>query len=173
MTRTMLMPMTAPAGSASFASSLAALVFAIMLGALAGCGDDAPPGVPIFPADYRASYVEVRNCRQSADHDLHMIRVLADPLAAAPYTGRDAPIPEGAILVKEEYDFGDFDCTGPIVSFAAARKRAIDSDPDNLDWEWQRLDPARRVIVEDEPRCVGCHTSCEEPDGYDHTCAVP
>ncbi len=169
----MPIPLTVPARSASNVSPLVALLFTVMLVALAGCGDDAPPGVPIFPADYRASYVEVRNCRQSADHDLHMIRVLADPLAAAPYTGRDAPIPEDATLVKEEYDFGDFDCSGAIVSFSAARKQPVDSDPDNLDWEWQRVDSERRVVVEDEPRCVGCHTGCEGPEGYDHTCAVP
>ena len=151
----------------------AARWFTIVLGLLAACGADVPPGVPLFPADYRDTYVEVRDCRQSADHDLDMIRVLADPLAAAPYMARDAPIPEGAILVKEEYDFGDFDCTGPIVKFAAMRRLAPGSDPDMLDWEWQRLDAARRVVVEDAPRCVGCHTGCEPPDAYEFTCAVP
>lgn len=147
------------------------LALALLL--LAGCGPDAPPGVPLFPADYRDTYVEVRNCRQSADHDLDNIRVLADPLAFSPYSLRDAPIPEGAIIVKEEYDFGDIDCTGPIVKFSAARRLAPGSDPDNLDWEWQRLDASRHVIVEEAPRCVSCHTGCEPPDGYENMCAVP
>jgi hypothetical protein len=146
---------------------------AIVVALLAGCGDDTAPGEPFFPADYRGTYVEVRNCRQSADHDLHMIRVLADPLAVGPYTTRDAGIPEGAVLVKEEYDFGDFDCTGPIVKFTASRRLAPESAPDDLDWEWQRLDPSREVVFEESPRCVACHTGCEPPDGYEGTCAVP
>lgn len=127
----------------------------------------------MFPANYRDTYVEVRDCRQSADHDLHMIRVFADPLARGPYLLRDAPTPEGAVLVKEEYDFGDLDCSGAIVKFSAARRLPADSDPENLDWQWQHLDAARNVLFEEAPRCVSCHTGCEPPDGYEHMCAVP
>jgi hypothetical protein len=147
------------------------VVFLLALaGPLGGC----PGGPePLFPEDYRATYVEVRNCRQSADHDLHMIRVLADPAARDPYVGRDAPIPVGAILVKEEYDFGDLDCTGPIVRWTAMQRLEPGTAPLDLDWYWQAADPDRNVTEDNPERCANCHQGCVEPDGYSGTCAVP
>ena len=65
---------------------------AVALCLLVACGTD--DEVPVlFPADYLASYTEVRDCRKSADHDLHNIRILADPVALASYQNRDAPFP--------------------------------------------------------------------------------
>jgi hypothetical protein len=129
---------------------------------------------PVFPADYDATYVEVRNCRGSGDHDLNNIRILADPAALGPYEGRTDPFPEGAVVLKEEYDFGDLTCEGPIKQWTVMQKLAEGSSDETLGWAWQRVDADRSVLDEDEPRCIACHTSCGmPPDGYDWTCALP
>src|SRR5690349_15522735 len=83
----------------------------------AGCGqseddepeDAGPPDAgrqPVFPADFERAYQEMRDCRHSHEHELHYIRVLASPSAQEPYLALspDVPYPEGAILVKLEYD---------------------------------------------------------------------
>lgn len=125
-----------------------------------------PATEPDFPADYAASYTEVRNCRTSSDHDLHHIRILADPVSLATYRDRAAPFPEDSIIVKEEYDFADA-CAGPILQWTVMRKVGDD-------WRWQRVDADRSVATEDEPRCINCHAVCgHPPDGFDGTCAMP
>jgi hypothetical protein len=141
----------------------------LLLVALAACGQDA--STPAFRADYAASYVEVRDCRSSADHDLHKIRILADRAALAPYRDRTAGFPTGAIVLKEEYDFADGDCTGPVIEWTVMEKLATS---DNLGWSWQRVDADRDVVTENDTRCITCHTQCGvAPDGYLSTCAVP
>ncbi|MEZ4384951.1 MAG: cytochrome P460 family protein [Nannocystaceae bacterium] len=152
---------------------LAALVHAACVGG--DDGDDASAGeAPDFPENYADDYVEVRDCRGSGDHDLHTIRILADPAALAPYQDRGAPFPVGAVVLKEEYEFGDLECAGPIVQWTVMRRLAPGSAADNLDWAWQRVDPQRQVVDSDAPRCVGCHQGCgAAPDGYEGTCAVP
>ena len=135
-------------------------------------GDDGPP--PDFPADYAASYTEVRDCRGSGDHNLNTIRILASPEALSPYQGRAEPFPPGAIVLKEEYDFGDSACAGPIKQWTVMRRLPAGAAPDALDWAWQQVDAQRRVVEEDAPRCIGCHKSCGvAPDGYEWTCALP
>jgi hypothetical protein len=150
---------------------------AVMMVVVSGCPGDDDPVVevdPFFAEDYAASYVEVRNCRGSGDHDLNNIRILADPAARSPYEDRAAPFPEGAIVLKEEYDFGDPTCEGAIEQWTVMQKLAAGSSPDTLDWAWQRVDDERIVVEEDPPRCIGCHTGCGvAPDGHDGTCAVP
>jgi hypothetical protein len=138
----------------------------------AGCGDDGG-GAPLFPDDYGATYLEVRDCRPSGDHDLNNIRVLADPAALGPYTARDAAFPIGAVLLKEEYDFGDPDCSGEIKQWTVMQRRASGTSTDTLDWAWQRVDWDRNVMSEDEPRCIGCHQLCGPPGGYANTCTEP
>ena len=139
------------------------------------CEDDPPMGPePVLPEDYAATYTEVRDCRQSGDHDLRVVRVLADPVALAAYADRSAPFPPGAIVVKEEYEFGDTACEGSIEQWTVMEKLEVGSDPDMLDWRWQTIDTDRRVANENEPRCAGCHAGCGvPPDGYDGTCTVP
>ncbi len=116
---------------------------------------------PVFPADY--AYTEVRDCRASADHDLNKIRILADAASLGPYRDRDAPFPEGAIILKEEFDFADGDCTGPVIQWTVMQRVADD-------WYWQKVSANRTVVSEDEPRCINCHAAC---GGYLGTCAVP
>ncbi|KIG14424.1 hypothetical protein DB30_06767 [Enhygromyxa salina] len=154
--------------------SINLLTAALVLGLLSGCPDEDPEIEPDFPADYEASYVEVRDCRGSGDHDLNNIRILAGPTALEPYQGRVEPFPVDAVVLKEEYDFGDFDCTGPIKQWTVMRRLPDGSAPDTLDWAWQRVDLERKVLDEDAPRCIGCHTGCGVgPEGYDGTCAMP
>lgn len=143
-----------------------------------GCGDDAPDPPagpdPLFPADYAATYTEVRDCRPSGDHDLNVIRILVDAEALGPYQDRDEPFPVGAVVLKEEYSFDDPTCAGPIEQWTVMVRLEPDSSPTTLDWRWQRVDAERNVVGEDTPRCYGCHTGCT-PDagGYEHTCAIP
>jgi hypothetical protein len=144
---------------------------------VAGCPGDDPPSpdaapAALFPASYLDSYVEVRDCRTSGDHELRKIRVLADPLAKDAYMLRDRPFPVGAILLKEERDDS---CDGEIASFTVMVRLADGSSPSTLDWQWQRVDPkTMRDATEDPARCINCHSGCADPpDFYLHTCAIP
>jgi hypothetical protein len=145
----------------------------LLAGLWAGCPTDPEPPDPLFPADYLTTYAEVRDCRSSGDHDLHRIRILADPAALAPYLDRVDPFPEGAVVLKEEYDFGDDHCSGDIKQWTVMVKLAEGASADTLGWTWQEVDASRAVRSENAPRCIGCHRPCGSPDGYDHTCAVP
>lgn len=137
---------------------------------VAACGDDA--ATPDFPADYADTFTEVRDCRPSGDHDLHHVRVLADAVAAPPYLGRDAPFPDGAIVLKEEYGFADDACEDEIVAWTVMTR--ITGSPETLGWRWQKVASDLTVISEDDSRCIGCHLDCGvPPDGYDGTCEVP
>jgi len=151
------------------------LLFVLASGLLLACpggDDDGPP--PFFPEDYEASYTEVRACRGSGDHDLNNVRILVDPAARAPYEQRMAAFPLDAVVLKEEYDFGDLDCTGDITQWTVMRKLADGSSPATLDWSWQRVDVDRKVLDPDAMRCISCHQGCGvPPDGYGWTCAVP
>jgi hypothetical protein len=149
-------------------------LFLLLIGLLA-CGDDPPPEKdPFFPADYASTYQEVRNCRRSGDHDLNMIRIVADPTSAQIYRDRNAQFPVGAIVIKEEYDMGDVDCSDEIFQFTVMQKLAGGSNADTIDWKWQRVGADRKVKSEDEFRCINCHKLCgEAPEGYEGTCAAP
>ena len=134
--------------------------------------DAAPPAE--FPSDYASSYTQVRTCRASSDHDLNNVRVLVDPAARPAYTMRDRPFPTGAIVLKEEYDFGDTTCTGPIKQWTVMVKLADGSSATTLDWHWQKVAADRHVITDSEPRCYGCHMTCGvPPGGYAATCSMP
>jgi hypothetical protein len=144
---------------------------------LAACDDGEPPPEepqPLFPADYAKTYTEVRACRQGGEHELNTIRVLADPAAKDPYLNRDAPFPTGAVVLKEEYDFSDMTCEGPILKWTVMARLEAGSSPKTLDWQWQEVDQDRNIVGDDTPKCYGCHTSCTpEVDGYEYTCTVP
>lgn len=150
--------------------TFSACALAVSVLALA-CGPGAED--PGFPEDYAASYVEVRDCRRSGDHELHYIRILADPASADAYLERDRPFPEGAIVLKEEYDFGDDTCAGEIVRWTVMERLPEGSSADTLGWRWVDVDADRAVLSEDDARCVGCHQLCVEPGGYESTCAEP
>lgn len=152
---------------------LAALFAALLL---TGCPDETeepPPEPPVlFPADY--AYSEVRDCRSSGDHDLNHVRVLADAEALGPYNNRDVPFPTGAVVLKEEYDFADMTCSGPLKQWTVMVKMDPGSSEETLDWHWQRVDANRHVLDDNKHTCYACHSQCTESvGGYDYTCAMP
>ena len=151
------------------------LLFALCILTVTACthGGDDDDG-PAFPADYAATYTEVRACRPSGDHDLNAIRVLASPTALAPYRTRMGDFPAGAVVLKEEHDFADPTCSGPVKQWTVMQRLAPGVDAGTLGWRWQKIDLDRRVVTQDEPRCIGCHTACGvPPDGFLGTCTVP
>jgi hypothetical protein len=138
------------------------------------CGGSGAEQTSLFPADYASSYVTVRPCRSSPDHDLNHVLVLVDPAAMEPYQVRDHPFPTGAVVLKEEHDLSDDTCSGPIKSWTVMVKLAAGSSAATLDWHWQKVDAGRAVVTDNEPRCYACHTSCGvPPDGYLATCSAP
>lgn len=141
-----------------------------------GCSDEPPsePTGPSFPANYAATYKEVRNCRPSGDHDLNRVRVVADPAAFGPYSKRDAPFPVGAVVLKEEYDIADTNCSGPITQWTVMKRLTKGSAPKTLDWLWEKVNNKRAVVETDTPRCYGCHTACTPAaGGFENTCELP
>ena len=138
------------------------------------CGEDGGDGpAPLFQSDYRNRYTEVRDCRSSGEHELNNIRVLADAAALAPYRDRQADFPEGSVVLKEEYSFADSTCSGEVIRWTLMARLASGSSSETLDWYWQDVDGARRVVSENDSRCVGCHQGCgQPPEGYQGTCTV-
>lgn len=147
----------------------------LVVAALAACGTDASPGEPpLFPENYAATYQEVRDCRHSLEHDLMRVRILASPDAVTPYTGRGQPFPTGSIILKEQYDGGDTDCTGPILSYTVMQKLEDGASPETLGWTWQEVGEDRKIIDSPTASCVQCHRACgQAPDGFDGTCSLP
>lgn len=117
----------------------------------------------------------MRGCRQSGGaHDINFIRVLADPAALEPYNNRTDPFPEGAVVLKEEYELGDTDCSGPVLQWSVMNRLGAGAPASLLGWGWQRVSSLGVVLEEDVPRCYGCHMGCgSPPDGYEGTCTVP
>lgn len=148
---------------------------------LLGCGSPDGPadagtdaGPPLFPADYAETYTELRNCRSSGDHNLNRIRILVSPDGVNAYTSREVDFPPGAIVIKEEHDFADEDCTGPVTLWTVMKRLPTGESPQTLDWEWQSVDADSTVLDVNTQGCVNCHTGCgSPPDGHDGTCALP
>ncbi len=116
----------------------------LLLLALAAChgGPNTPVYTPLLPADFAATYKEVRPCRNSTDHDTlnNNVTVLADPTAYGPYTTRTAPFPVGApVVVKQEHLMEDENCTEGIVQWTIMVKLADGSSPSTDDWTWQNI----------------------------------
>ncbi|MDX2170234.1 MAG: cytochrome P460 family protein [Deltaproteobacteria bacterium] len=121
--------------------------------ALTGC-----PIEPIFPANYRDTFVEVRDCRNSVEHGSVSIRVLVNPESAAAYQRNENPLPLGTTVVKEEFDGPDCSNDAELVRWRPMRKEAPGFDPDDGDWAWQWVDaPSRSVRFNDKATCIGCH----------------
>lgn len=137
---------------------------------MAACGDDEPA---LFPEDYAATYQEVRNCRQSNEHE-GRIRVLASPEALDRYLDRAGPIPVGGILLKESYDELDILCEEPVQSYTVMQRLETGSSPETLDWKWQRVNADFVESGTKLDQCVSCHTDCSgDVEPFDATCTVP
>ena len=153
---------------------LRSIIACALLASACSPANEPSESVPAFPKEYASSYQEVRACRQSSEHDLNRIRVLADPAALEAYQKRDRPFPEGSVVLKEEYETSDPDCSGPITKWTVMQRLATGSSPSTLDWRWEEVDVQHRVIGRDTPRCFGCHADCTpEMGGFDGTCTAP
>lgn len=151
-------------------SSWVALLAGVFVAACSQSDSTKDDGAPFFPADYAESYVEVRSCQPSGDHNLNNVRVLAVARAQRAYVQRDTPFAEGDIVLKEEHDFADSNCTGDIRQWTVMKRTGAPDGP-LLGWRWQRVDAFGRVTESDAPKCYGCHAGCGvAPDGFEGTC---
>jgi hypothetical protein len=145
-----------------------------MLGACHPGGPNPPVYEPLLPANFADTYKQVRPCRNSTDHNLDNVTVLADPTAYGPYTTRTAPFPVGAVVVKQEHLMEDQDCTEAIVQWTVMVKLADGSSPATNDWTWQNIAFDRTVQTQNDMRCISCHAECGvPPNGYLGTCSSP
>ncbi len=161
--------------------SISELIAAVNV-ALAGCPVVTPTAIPtatptggvdpIFPADYRDTYQEVRDCRLSVEHGGVNIRVLANPIAVEPYLRNENPLPLGSIVIKEEYSGNDCSNGNNLLRWRVMRKEEPGFDLDDGDWHWQWVDaPSRHVQFDDKETCIGCHL---QPDclARDYMCTA-
>ena len=133
----------------------------------AGCGPaDPPPATSIVPANYSATYPEVRGCRTTTEHisdygagqpAITNIRVVLDPAAMANYRVAGQTLPAGTFVLKEEY--GDPTCS-TIVGWTVMHKEP-GYDPAHGDWHWQRVRASDHAVLEDGhvTRCINCHNT--------------
>ena len=129
-----------------------------------------PAPTPIFPADYRSTFTEVRDCRFSIEHGGVNIRVLANAVAAQSYLNNANPLPVGSIVVKEEFN-GTGCNDADFVRWRAMRKEAPGFDARDGDWRWQWVERDGSVLFNDKSTCIGCHArpACL---ARDHMCTV-
>lgn len=130
-----------------------------------GTEPDPEPAVPAFPADFRGSFSQVRDCRETAEHGIgRYIDVWADPAAAQAYLDGASSFEVGTVLVKPIYL--DETCDpASIVSYVVMVKAEPGFAPDTHDWLWQSVDADRRVTEEgDLAECTGCHGACVTRD---------
>ena len=125
---------------------------------LASCSCSRAPGEggddraePVFPADYAATYIEVRDCRASGDHDLNNIR---DPRRSG--GARAVPGPRrcrsrsARSCSRRSTTSPTPTCAGPITQWTVMRRAPGGSSPDaRLDLAARRRSSARSS-AEDE-----------------------
>jgi hypothetical protein len=146
----------------------------LIAAALLGCDD---PGdetadatvAPLFAADYEQSYVQIRDCRLSIEHELEYIRVFADASAATHYQACvtlesptdppcDQPFADGAVLLKAQYR--DARCT-ELLRYSAVRREA-DASATGASWRWQEVSAEGTVRADGTlPQCINCHRGCD------------
>lgn len=127
-----------------------------------GLGGCPPPGIaPIFPANYRDTYFEVRDCRFSIEHGGVSIRVLANDIGRQSYLDETNPLPVGSIIIKEEYAGADCENEEDLLRWRVTRKEAPGFDPEDGDWHWQWVEPDRSVTFDDKAACISCHRAQE------------
>ncbi len=129
-------------------------VVAAVASAASGCP---PPPQPIFPSNYRDSFVEVRSCRIGNEHDGYAIRVLANPIAAQAYLDESKPLPVGSIVLKEEFVGTDCRDDSKLFRWSVMRKEEAGFDPVDADWHWQRARVDGSLLIDGKGTCISCH----------------
>lgn len=153
---------------------LAAGTLGMMMLAI-GCPGTADPPVEgdvIFPANYRDTFTMVRDCRNSVEHGA-TIRVWVNDLGVAGYLADAGTLPEGTIVVKEEFAGGGCDNDEDLQFWSVMRKEPAGFDPGANDWRFQETaSPDRRITLDDKSTCISCHTA-EECIPRDLMCTLP
>lgn len=145
------------------------LAGAVGLFALSGCPTQ-PGAQPIFPADYRATFTLVRDCRNSIEHGA-TIRVWVNDIGAAAYLANQSPLPVGTIVLKEEFVGTDCETDGELEFWSVMRKEAAGFDAEDADWRFQEVGaPDRDVRLDSKVTCIDCHRECESRD---YMCTEP
>ena len=119
------------------------------------------PVEPVFPANYRDTYTEVRDCRFSIEHGGVSIRVLTNSIATQPYLANANPLPVGSVVLKEEFNAPDCSNDADLIQWRVMRKEAPGFDPQDGDWHWQMVDDDRKVVFDDKSTCTTCHNRPE------------
>ncbi len=135
-----------------------------------GCFEqDSPARSAVVPVDYQASFGKVRSCRPNPKHDRPYLLVRANSVAKEPYLAGAYPLPEGSVLVAEEYQ--DPECSS-LAGLSVMYKEKAGYDPAAGDWRWQRIDAYRNLLEDGRlPTCSSCHAStCSVRD---LTCSQP
>lgn len=165
---------------ASVAGALAAF---LGLAVVAGCpnnGGDPNSGDPnstdpnsdpnddgvIFPANYRATFTLVRECRNSIEHG-STVRVWVNSVGAAAYQAEANPLPVGTIVVKEEFEGTNCNDDSELKLWSAMKKEAAGFDPVDNDWRWQEVRaPGRTISQNSKAGCISCHrrVECQQRD---------
>jgi hypothetical protein len=142
------------------------LLLSLLLGA---CFQDSTPQHSDFlPLDYQVSFLAVRTCRPVPDHGLTYARVLANPVAAAPYTAGSYPLPTGSVVVAEHHS--EASCMS-LDGYYLMVKEKPGYDTAGADWRWQRLDLYQRVLEDGRLQdCSSCHA---KPPCSDYLCSPP
>jgi len=137
--------------------------------AVIACAEvDPPEPEPVLPADYQTTFVEVRNCRSSIEHNSVFVVVRTAPAAAPIYQGGPFPFPAGTVVVQEEY--ADARCMQR-TRWTVMKKEGEGYDAAGGDWSWYTLDRFQRTIEKGKlAHCVRCHMECR---ARDFTCAAP
>jgi hypothetical protein len=131
--------------------------------ALASCAKiDSPDAEVVLPSDYRTSFVQVRGCRSSIDHDLMNVVVRVRNDQAALYDDGPYPMPEHALVVKEQYR--DNQCHD-LAGYTVMRKEGGGYFPAGGDWQYFSLDAFGSILMQGQvARCAGCHAMCTKRD---------
>ena len=139
-----------------------------------GCpGTDPPPVADIiFPENYRESFTIVRDCRNSIEHT-SQIRVWINDIGLAGYQANASPLPEGTIVIKEEFAANVCDNDDNLEFWSVMRKEPAGFDPGANDWRFQEVSsPNRLITLDNNATCIGCHTD-EACIPRDLMCTLP
>ena len=141
---------------------LGLFAIATIAAAAASLGSCSGGASSLIPADYRSTFVMVRNCRMTTEHTapaghpttITNIVVYVNSSSAAAYNANANPLPVGTVVLKEEHD--DPGCNH-VVAYSLGRKESAGYDPAHGDWHWQHI--LATGAVETDGRTPTCNTS--------------
>jgi len=101
--------------------------------------------------------------RSGAPHG-GVVRIYVNDIALSAAGGFKGQLPEGAIIVKENYTGTDPASPGELDALTVMYK-VKDYDPQNGNWFWEKVKPDGKVDVEGKVgMCQGCHSQTGHKD---------